>query len=67
MNRFVTTNSVTSFAVCPRRAFFVLRGEPDETPHEYELVVEERAARRRSQYLSELPDNEIGTFQKGIP
>jgi hypothetical protein len=31
MNHFVTTNSVTSFAICPRRAFFVLHDEHEDT------------------------------------
>ena len=46
MNHFITTESVTSHALCPRRAFFVIRGKPEGSVHDYERVVDERAARR---------------------
>jgi len=64
MNHFITTESVTAYALCLRRAFFVLRSEPEGLPHEYERVLDERAAGRRSQYLDDLPDNELPAFQR---
>ena len=49
MNRFIITDSVMSYAICPRRAFFVLRGEPEGILHEYERVVQERDESERGQ------------------
>ena len=63
MNHFITTEAVTSHALCSRRAFFVIRGEPEGSLHDYERVVDERAARRRLQYLDELTGNELPAFQ----
>ena len=62
MNDFITTEAVTSHALCSRRAFFVIRGEPEGSLHDYERVVDERAARRRLQYLDELTGNELPAF-----
>jgi predicted RecB family nuclease len=64
MNHLITTESVTAYPLCPRRAIFVLRGEPEGLRHEYERVLDERAARRRSQYLESLPGNELPAFQR---
>ncbi len=64
MNQFITTKAVTAHALCSRRAFFVIHGEPEASLHDYERVVDERAARRRPQYLNELTDNELPAFQR---
>jgi len=37
----------------------VLRGEPERSLHEYEHVLNERAARRRLQHIADLPDNDL--------
>ena len=39
---------------CPRKAFSFLRGSPEPQLHEYEIVVAERAVRRRLTYLVDL-------------
>ena len=48
MNQFITTEAVTAHSLCSRRAFFVIRGEPEGSLHDYERIVDERATRRRS-------------------
>ena len=63
MNQFITTEAVTAHALCSRRAFFLIRGELEGSLHDYECVVDERAARRRLQYLDELTGNELPAFQ----
>ena len=63
MNHFITTEAVTSHALCSRRAFFVIRGNPEGSHHDYESVVDERAARRRLQYVDELIGNELPDIQ----
>ena len=64
MNHFITTEAVISHVLCSRRAFFVIHGEPEGSLHDYESVVDERAARRRLQYLDELTGNELPAFQR---
>jgi predicted RecB family nuclease len=64
MNHLITTESVIAYALCLRRAFFVLRGEPEGLRHEYECALDERAAGRRSRYLENLPGNELSSFQR---
>ena len=47
MSHLITSQLVAAYQQCPRKAFFLLRGSPEPHPHEYEVVVEERAAKRR--------------------
>ena len=54
MNPLITSQLVKAHQHCPRKAFFLLRGSPEPHPHEYETVVEERAAKRRTAYLATL-------------
>ena len=54
MSHLITSQLVAAYQQCPRKAFILLRGSPEPHPHEYEIVVEERAAKRRIAYLSEL-------------
>ena len=54
MSHLITSQLVAAYQQCPRKAFFLLRGSPEPHPHEYELVVEERAAKRRIAYLADL-------------
>lgn len=42
----------------------MIRGEPEASLHDYERIVDERAARRRSQYLDELTGNELARLQQ---
>ncbi len=58
MSRIFTSESVVAYSQCPRKAFFLLRGEPGRQ-HEYEKVLEERASVNRSNYLSGLSGNEL--------
>ena len=54
MSHLITSQLVAAYQQCPRKAFFLLRGSPEPHPHEYEIVVEERAAKRRIAYLADL-------------
>ena len=54
MSHLITSQLVAAYQLCPRKAFFLLRGSPEPHPHEYEIVVEERAAKRRIAYLADL-------------
>ncbi len=54
MSHLITSQLVEAHQHCPRKAFFLLRGIPEPHPHEYEIAVEERAAKRRIAYLTEL-------------
>ena len=49
----ITSQLVAAYQQCPQKAFFLLRGNPKPCPHEYEIVVEERAAKRRIAYLAD--------------
>ena len=40
MSRTFTSESVVAYSQCPRKAFFLLRGEPSHQ-HEYEKVLED--------------------------
>ena len=51
MNHIITSRLVVAASLCPRKAYFLLRGEPAPRPHEYEQIVEERASRNRAEYL----------------
>ena len=50
----ISSHLVEAHQQCPRKAFFLLRGNPEPHPHDYEIVVEERAAKRRIAYLVDL-------------
>ena len=52
MSGSITSQAVVAFSQCPRKAFFVLRGEPKGQPHELQQVFGERAAANRSSYLA---------------
>ncbi len=41
MNPLVTSQLVEAHQHCPRKAFLLLRGNPEPHPHDYELVVED--------------------------
>ena len=55
MSHLITSQLVAAYQQCPRKAFFLLRGSPEPCPHEYEIVVEERAANRRLALALEKP------------
>ena len=59
MNHFITTEAVIAHSLCSRRGFFEVRGELQGSIHEYERVINERAARNRSHYIGGLTENEL--------
>lgn len=58
MNQVITTQSVVAYAQCPRKAFFLLRGDPKAFPHEYDRALEDRTRVQRSKYVVELADDD---------
>ena len=54
MSHLITSQLVSAYQQYPRKAFSLLRGSPEPHPHEYEIVVEEWAAKRRIAYLAAL-------------
>ncbi len=54
MSHLITSQLVAAYQQCPRKAFLLLRGNPEPRPHDYEVVLEERAAKRRIAYLADL-------------
>ena len=64
MSRPITSQSVVAYAQCPRKAFFLMRGEPIGCQHEYEQVLAERAAANRSSYVAGLTNNELESSPK---
>ena len=52
MSCTVTSDVVVAYSQCPRKALFLLRGEPTGSQHEYERVLADRATANRSQYLA---------------
>lgn len=43
MKGLITSEAFVAFSQCPRKAFFVFRGEPKGRQHELEQVISERA------------------------
>ena len=39
MNTAITSDVIVAYSQCPRKAFFLLRGEPMGSEHEYERVL----------------------------
>ena len=52
MPHLISSQLVEAHQQCPRKAFFLLRGSPEPHPHDHEVIVEERAAMRRTAYLA---------------
>jgi len=48
MSHLITSQLVE--AQCPRKAFFLLRGTPEPQPHDYEIAIAERAAKKQAAY-----------------
>jgi len=66
MNHSITSSLVEAHQQCPRKAFFLLRGNPEPQPHEYELVLEARATTRRIAYLTGASAQERKTTQAAV-
>ena len=52
MSHLITSQLVDAHQHCLRRAFFFLRGTPEPQPHEYEMAIQYRAAKRRISYFA---------------
>jgi predicted RecB family nuclease len=52
MSFLITSQLVEARQQCHRKAFLLVHGSPEPHLHEYEIVVEERAAKRRIAYLA---------------
>ena len=55
----ITSNLVAAYSQCQRKAYLLLRGKVKGTQHEYECILEERAAANRSRYISTLPNGQV--------
>lgn len=55
----ITSNVVVAYSQCSRKAFFLLRGKPEGSRHEYERVVEDRAAANRARYIAGLSGSDL--------
>ena len=60
----ITTESVVAYSHCPRKAYFLLRGEPRGCQHEYEQILSERTAANRYNYLTALPSADMDIFHE---
>ena len=47
MSHLITSDLVEAYQQCPRKAFLLLRGNPEPHPHDYETIVAERAVKKR--------------------
>jgi len=50
--KLITPELVTAYWFCPRKAFFLLRGDDSEPVHEYISVINQRADRNRHTFLA---------------
>jgi predicted RecB family nuclease len=59
MNHHITSDLVIAYSQCQRKAFLLLGGEIKGAQHEYQCILEERAAANRSRYISTLPNGQV--------
>lgn len=52
MDHNITSDLVEAYSQCRKKAFLILKGEPQDESHVYEIAVSERAAKARLDYLS---------------
>jgi len=57
MDSRITADVVEAYSQCKRKAFFLLRGEPEGPQHDYVKAVADRASATRRAYLAERSDN----------
>jgi len=55
----ITSDLVVAYSRCPRKACLLLRGKVKGVQHEYECILEERAAINRSRYIPALPNGQV--------
>src|SRR5258708_526354 len=54
LNRIIGMEVVTAYAHCPRKAFLLYCTEEPALPHEYQVILEERARAGTIRYLNGL-------------
>ncbi|MFH1881911.1 MAG: TM0106 family RecB-like putative nuclease [Planctomycetota bacterium] len=59
MDHHITSDLVAAYSRCQRKAFLLLRGKIKGAQHEYDCILEERAAANRSCYISTLPNGQL--------
>lgn len=59
MDHHITSDLVVAYSRCQRKASLMLRGRIKGTQHEYDSILEERAAANRSCYISTLPNGQL--------
>jgi len=55
----ITSDLVAAYSRCQCKAYLLLRGKVKWDQHEYECILEERAAANRSRYISTLPNGQF--------
>ena len=55
----ITSDLIVAYSQCQRKTFLLLRGEVKGAQHEYQRILEERAAANRSRYISTLPNGQV--------
>ena len=55
----ITSDLLVAYSQCQRKAFLLLQGKAEGTQHEYDCMLEERAAANRSRYISTLPNGQF--------
>jgi len=61
----ITSDLVAAYSQCQRKAYLLLKGKVKGDQHEYECILEERAAANRSRYISTLPNGQVDShFRK---
>lgn len=59
MDHHITSDLVAAYSRCQRKASLLLRGKIKGAQHEYDCILEERAAANRSCYISTLPNGQL--------
>ncbi len=59
MDHHITSELVAAYSRCQRKASLLLRGKIKGVQHEYDCILEERAAANRSCYISTLPNGQL--------
>ncbi|MDT8303776.1 MAG: TM0106 family RecB-like putative nuclease, partial [Sedimentisphaerales bacterium] len=62
MTHHITSDLVIAYSQCQRKASLLLGGQIEEAQHEYQCILEERAAANRSRYISTLPNGQVDSL-----
>jgi predicted RecB family nuclease len=63
MTRTVTAELVEAYSLCPRKAFLLMAGEPNQGPHEYMRIIDEQTAANRQTHRASL--ERVGDLPSG--